>query len=540
MGIYSLGAYGYLSQLLGMHPITGIGILLGIIGGVSLGDRYSSRKKIEKYLVIVSLFILFIFSLYGLNIFLGIDDIPFIKYQLAIGIVLTLFVTDLFQFKPDLFEAELKGVTVSWILYTLFIGTVYNFSRENFHLKDIVELSAGFFILLFTVIRGAKLFLKGILGQKILLIGEAERVEKMRKIILSNRTTMYDVAAIVIEEQGKISISGEENRYRDEIEIFENNCENSFENNPRNNLNNSSKNSLKNDLESNYKFSEIRTTYEKLGEIEISNGDEAIILMPDLKAEEEREILKILDGKFRRVRYTPNINGVFTFNSKVEDFDGELLITASENYFNHGQLMLKRAFDIIGSLVGIALLAPIYLWAKSKIMREDSGPVLFAHERVGVNLEKFRMYKFRTMFIDAEARLEEMLQDEEVRREFYRTFKLRNDPRITKIGEFLRRTSLDEFPQFINVLRGEMSIVGPRPVVEKEVEMYYGTETGRKIFLMKPGITGMWQSRGRSDIESYDERIKLDLYYLRNWSLILDLKIIMRTIRMVLLKKGAY
>ncbi|MGL5963637.1 MAG: sugar transferase, partial [Fusobacteriaceae bacterium] len=127
-----------------------------------------------------------------------------------------------------------------------------------------------------------------------------------------------------------------------------------------------------------------------------------------------------------------------------------------------------------------------------------------------------------------------------VRKEFYTNFKLKNDPRITSAGAFLRRTSLDEFPQFLNVLKGEMSLVGPRPVVQKEVEMYYGTEIGQKIFQVKPGITGMWQANGRSDVEDYDERIALDLYYIRNWSLWLDIIILIKTVKNVVSKKGAY
>ncbi|MGL5056628.1 MAG: sugar transferase, partial [Fusobacteriaceae bacterium] len=116
----------------------------------------------------------------------------------------------------------------------------------------------------------------------------------------------------------------------------------------------------------------------------------------------------------------------------------------------------------------------------------------------------------------------------------------KNDPRITPAGAFLRKTSLDEFPQFLNVLKGEMSLVGPRPVVQKEVEMYYGTEMGQKIFQVKPGITGMWQANGRSDVEDYEERIALDLYYIRNWSLWLDIIILIKTVKNVLGKKGAY
>jgi len=151
------------------------------------------------------------------------------------------------------------------------------------------------------------------------------------------------------------------------------------------------------------------------------------------------------------------------------------------------------------------------------------------------------MYKFRTMVPNAEQKLQEMLEkDEKLREEFYKNFKLKDDPRITKIGNFLRKSSLDEFPQFLNVIKGDMSIVGPRPVVKKEVDMYYGKEVAQRVFTVKPGITGMWQANGRSDVEDYDERISLDLYYIRNWSLWLDIVIILKTIKSVLNRSGAY
>ncbi|MDR3258878.1 MAG: sugar transferase, partial [Fusobacteriaceae bacterium] len=138
-------------------------------------------------------------------------------------------------------------------------------------------------------------------------------------------------------------------------------------------------------------------------------------------------------------------------------------------------------------------------------------------------------------------KLKELLDSDEVlKKEFYKNFKLKDDPRITEVGKFLRETSLDELPQFINVIKGEMSLVGPRPVVEKEVELYYGKEMSKKIFMIKPGITGMWQVNGRSDVENYDERIALDLYYIRNWTLWLDIVIIFKTMRTVLKRKGAY
>ena len=186
------------------------------------------------------------------------------------------------------------------------------------------------------------------------------------------------------------------------------------------------------------------------------------------------------------------------------------------------------------------LLGIVYLFIGRKI-KADGGKALYTQTRIGKDLKPFKMYKFRSMYSDADERLKKMLDaDEEIRKEFYTNFKLKNDPRITKIGEFIRRTSIDELPQFINVLKGEMSLVGPRPIVQKEVEMYYGSENGQKVFAVKPGLTGMWQAHGRSDVEDYDARIELDIYYIRNWSLWLDIVILMKTIVNLKSSKGAY
>ena len=144
------------------------------------------------------------------------------------------------------------------------------------------------------------------------------------------------------------------------------------------------------------------------------------------------------------------------------------------------------------------------------------------------------------MVENAEEILKEMLKDDNLRREFEEAFKFKDDKRITPIGKFLRQTSLDELPQIFNVLKGEMSLVGPRPIVQKEVELYYGYRTAKQIFSVKPGMTGYWQVSGRNDVKNYQQRIDFDLYYIHNWSVWLDIVIMIRTIREVLKGSGAY
>jgi undecaprenyl-phosphate galactose phosphotransferase len=267
---------------------------------------------------------------------------------------------------------------------------------------------------------------------------------------------------------------------------------------------------------------------------------EVIIAVPLADNKQMNEIIDKLDGKVNKIKFIPEFNGEYTFNSAIEDYDGLMVISSYNGMNNVGETFIKRVLDIIGGVVGLILLGFITILYARKI-KIDGGSIFFKHDRIGKELNPFKMYKFRSMYVNAEEKLNELLDsDESLKKEFYKNFKLKDDPRITEVGKFLRESSLDELPQFINVLKGEMSLVGPRPVVEKEMELYYGKEMSKKIFMIKPGITGMWQVNGRSDVENYDERIALDLYYIRNWTLWLDIVIIFKTMRTVLLKKGAY
>lgn len=286
---------------------------------------------------------------------------------------------------------------------------------------------------------------------------------------------------------------------------------------------------------------EIIGDYSSLNEIlKLNKVNEVIIALPLANNEQMEEIINELDGKVDKVKFIPQLNNIYTLNSTVEDYDGMMVISTYNGLNKQRNKIIKRIFDIIIGFIGYCVFVFLYLIVAPKI-KKDGGKTIFKQDRIGQNLKLFKMYKFRSMYVNAEEKLKELLNsDFKLREEYYKNFKLKNDPRITKIGKFLRRTSLDEFPQFINVLKGEMSFVGPRPVVQKEVDMYYGKENAKKIFLVKPGITGMWQANGRSDIEDYDSRIALDLYYIRNWSLWLDIIIMIKTIKNVISKKGAY
>ena len=217
---------------------------------------------------------------------------------------------------------------------------------------------------------------------------------------------------------------------------------------------------------------------------------------------------------------------------------GELTLDTLGYISRSFTLFVKRIIDIIGAIVGIAILIPltVAVWIVNKLNKEE-GPLFYSQERIGKDGKHFKMYKFRSMVVDAEERLKTMLeQDEDLRKEFEETRKLRNDPRITKIGKILRKTSLDEFPQFINVLKGDMSLVGPRAVIDGEIELFGAHKD--TVLSVKPGITGYWAANGRSDT-SYEERVELETFYAKHMSIPLDIEILAKTVISVVKKEGA-
>lgn len=200
---------------------------------------------------------------------------------------------------------------------------------------------------------------------------------------------------------------------------------------------------------------------------------------------------------------------------------------------------IKRLIDIIGAIIGVIILIPVTLlvYIMRKIWKEDDGPLFYEQLRYGRKGKMFRLYKYRSMCMNAGKKLDEYLvNNEEARKEFEKNQKLQHDPRVTKLGDILRKTSMDELPQMINILKGEMSFVGPRPVIGDEIEKY--GENRDKLLSMRPGLTGYWQTHGRSNT-SYEERVTMDLYYVDRASLWLDIKIFFKTFVVVLKREGA-
>ncbi len=218
----------------------------------------------------------------------------------------------------------------------------------------------------------------------------------------------------------------------------------------------------------------------------------------------------------------------------VETVQGIPFLTLGVTRIDATGLLYKRILDIIGGLVGTFLFFLMYPFVAIAIKLDSPGPVLFKQKRVGMHGRIFTLYKFRTMYVDAEERKKELMAKNIMKGPM---FKLENDPRITRVGRFLRKTSLDEFPQFLNVLKGEMSIVGTRPPTLEEVEKYEPWHWKR--LMLKPGITGLWQISGRNKISDFEKVVELDCKYLENWKFIDDIKIILKTIWVVLKRKGA-
>ena len=200
--------------------------------------------------------------------------------------------------------------------------------------------------------------------------------------------------------------------------------------------------------------------------------------------------------------------------------------------------MLKRLFDICFSLTALIVTAPLFCILAVLVRLSSRGWVIYGHERVGRGGKPFLCYKFRTMYPDADQRLQDIFKIPAFQEEWRLTQKLKRDPRVTPIGKFLRKTSLDELPQFWNVLKGELSVVGPRPMVQAELEQHVGQKAAT-ILSVKPGITGLWQVSGRSNT-SYPERIRLDEEYIHTQSLFLDCKLILKTIPSIFFARGAF
>lgn len=229
-----------------------------------------------------------------------------------------------------------------------------------------------------------------------------------------------------------------------------------------------------------------------------------------------------------------NTFGLRIHEKVVREMSGYHVLTFSSQLFNESQMVLKRTTDIIGGFVGSVIAVLLMIIIAPAILIESPGTIFFSQVRIGKNGRRFKIYKFRSMFMDAEKRKQELMPQNEMNGLM---FKMKDDPRVTKVGRILRKTSLDEFPQFFNVLKGDMSLVGTRPPTETEFILYESRHKRR--LALKAGVTGLWQVSGRNDITEFEDVVKMDLEYIDNWSLWMDVKILLKTIVVVLFGRGS-
>lgn len=263
-----------------------------------------------------------------------------------------------------------------------------------------------------------------------------------------------------------------------------------------------------------------------------------ILALPEMRSDELAFVVQRYASRFHNVLVIPDLFGISSLGVNAKDLGGVIGLEISHRLLYRAPQILKRTFDLFAASIGLAILAPILAILWVVIRATSSGPAFFCQERIGEDGNRFHAWKFRSMYTNGPEILEAHIKSNpHARNEWRDNQKLKNDPRITSIGRFLRTTSLDELPQLWNVVRGDMSLVGPRPIVAHEISKYGdGYELYRRV---RPGLSGLWQVSGRNNT-TYAERVALDQYYVRNWSIWLDFYIIGRTFKVVLTGEGAY
>ncbi len=263
--------------------------------------------------------------------------------------------------------------------------------------------------------------------------------------------------------------------------------------------------------------------------------DQVFMYLPHANTDEIRDYIVDFETMGVTCHYNVEIRKLDLEGKTAGSFADYAVMTFSLQYLDYRRMMIKRIMDIFGGLIGCIITAVLTLPIAICIKLESRGPVFFSQMRIGKNGRRFRIYKFRSMYSDAEAHKDELMSRNEMKDDLM--FKIEDDPRITKVGRFLRRTSLDELPQFFNVLKGDMSLVGTRPPTEGEFEKY--NNYYRRRMSITPGLTGMWQVYGRGKVTDFEDVVKYDLEYIDKWNLLLDVKLILQTILVVTTGKGA-
>lgn len=447
--------------------------------------------KENTYAILLFIIETFFFCFFGYCLNIPID----LMWQIGTIWFIVVFMFKHYKIESTLVWDEIRSDAKAFVYFCL-LSLVFIYPNWKY-IPFIV--CVGFFQFSISVIinRMLRIMLRKWLARKTLVIGTGNHAYRIGTISHNNRFALTDVVGFV--------------KVDDEIQTKE---------------------LLSNDKFKIYSFSELDSILIQ------KKIDQIIIAMPNATNEQIDCVSRQIFGKVDIVKVLPELNFTMTFNSKVYDYDGELLISTSRGKLGCVERIIKRVIDICAGIVGCLGLLPLTLYVSFKNKKSgDTAPIFFKQERIGLDGRPIYIYKYRSMIPNAEQVLEDLMKtNPNIKEEYLKNKKLVNDPRITKVGHFLRKTSLDEFPQFINVLKGDMSLVGPRPYLpreKKDMDIYY-----ESIIACKPGITGMWQANGRSDV-GFKDRCQLDDYYYRNWSLGLDLVIIYKTVKSVIYGKGA-
>lgn len=448
------------------------------------------KNSYRRYIV-GSFMALFQLLLFGQTaMVLGLDkDVTIVAYLIFVFLYLK---ENIYSFETCLIWEELKKQIKCLIEYISIMGIMVVIFLGPKELIKYEILGVMGFIYSFVLAKAIRMILYGYLKKNLVIAGTGEMASELKTVVSQNRFTMYNLLGFIDLGIDKSKIDRNEIIGTDVCGVLKN-----------------------------YKV------------------DELIVATPNMSDSELHDFIDLVVDKVSKIKIIPDVNRIFTVSPEIQNYDTIMMIGSKNYVTSRKRQMVKRVIDIGAGIAGCFVLIPltILVWFKTDKEERKHG-IFFTQNRIGVNGETIKIYKYRSMVTGADDILKKILaEDPEKREEYKKNKKLKDDPRITKIGEFLRRTSLDEFPQFLNVIKGEMSFVGPRPYLHNEI-----IDMGKaydKIINLKPGITGMWQAHGRSDTD-FEERLVLDEYYYRNWTLWLDVIIVIKTIKNVVAKEGAY
>lgn len=473
-------------------------------------NTYVNSNVIVKTLMVIVDYISVIcgiVSAYNLRLLLPFsesDMVLHIDHWYAYIITPLVFITVLFLnhgYKIDtaywekvkiIFRSITIGIVLSIVL--MYAGHILNNVSRLF-----VILSYGFilfYIILFRYILARTLIKLNVLAIPVLLVGAGKTAELVDIHFSNMPLAMYKIVGFV-------------------------------DDNPKSDV-------LANKYECLGKFSDAEAVIKKY------NIPNVLVCAPGLEPRKLVTLINKLQILVEKVTFVPELFGIPAANIKARGLMNEqtLILEVKNNLAQRRNRLFKRIFDITATVIGGILILPVIAIVAILIYLDSPGPIVFGHKRVGQGGKEFPCYKFRSMVPNAQEALEIYLKENPAaREEWERDFKLKDDPRVTKIGKFLRKTSLDELPQLWNVLIGDMSLVGPRPIVRAEVEKY--GEYINDFYLVPPGITGVWQVSGRSDT-TYEERVLMDSWYVHNWSVWIDIVYLVKTVFAVIKSKGAY